>query len=266
MSMTEVVRVADGGVLLGGRPVLRGVDLTVSPGDVVAVLGGNGSGKTTLVRAVLGLVPLHRGSVELFGTPLDRFRQWRRLGYVPQRTTATSGVPASVWEVVASGRLSHRRPLRPMRKADKQAVADAIEAVDLAERRDDGCSTLSGGQQQRVLIARALAGEPELLFLDEPTAGVDLAHQDVFADVLSRLVERGTTIVLVAHEMGPLEPLISRTVVMTDGRIGYDGPPLPTFRDVPHEHAHHPASRRDHVDYRPDLATPLDRSQGREPS
>lgn len=264
MPVSEVVRVTDGGVLLGGRPVLRGIELTVSAGEVVAVLGGNGSGKTTLVRAVLGLVPLHRGSVELFGTRLDRFRAWRRVGYVPQRVTATAGVPASVWEVVASGRLSHRAPLRPMRRADRRAVADALEAVDLADRRHDGCSTLSGGQQQRVLIARALAGEPELLFLDEPTAGVDLAHQDVFAGILTSLVQRGTTVVLVAHEMGPLEPLISRTVVMADGRVGYDGPPLESFRDVPHEHAHHPSSRRDHVDYRPELLTPLDRGRGGE--
>jgi zinc transport system ATP-binding protein len=256
--MTEVVQVADGGVVLGGRPVLRGIDLTVTTGDVVAVLGENGSGKSTLVRAALGLVPLRRGEVRLFGTPLDRFRDWQRIGYVPQRVTATSGVPASVREVVSSGRLARRGPLRPMRRADKEAVRDAIESVGLTERARDACSTLSGGQQQRVLIARALAGEPELLVLDEPTAGVDLAHQDLFAEILGRLVARGTTIVLVAHEMGPLEPLISRTVVMTDGRIGYDGSPLESFRDVPHEHAHHPPDRRAFVDYRPQLTDPLE--------
>jgi zinc transport system ATP-binding protein len=266
VSVSEVLRVADGGVVLGGRPVLRGIDLTVASGEVVAVLGGNGSGKTTLVRAVLGLVPMHRGSVELFGHPVEHFREWRRVGYVPQRVTATAGVPASVWEVVASGRLSHRGPLRPMRRTDKTAVARAIDAVDLGDRRHDGCSTLSGGQQQRVLIARALAGEPDLLFLDEPTAGVDLSHQDVFAGILADLVERGTTVVLVAHEMGPLEPLISRTVVMSDGRVAYDGPPLESFRDVPHEHAHHPPTRRDHVDYRPELVTPLDRGEELNPS
>jgi zinc transport system ATP-binding protein len=257
LSLSEVVRVTDGGVVLGGRPVLRGIDLTVTSGEVVAVLGENGSGKSTLVRASLGLVPWRRGSVELFGAPLRRFRDWRRIGYVPQRLTATSGVPASVWEVVASGRLARRGPLRPMRRADKVAVTEAIDVVGLADRRKDGCSTLSGGQQQRVLIARALAGEPDLLVLDEPTSGVDLAHQDDFAAILGRFVERGTTVVLVAHEMGPLEPLISRTVVMTDGRIGYDGPPLDSFRDVPHEHAHHPATHRAHADYRPQLTHPL---------
>ncbi len=259
----QVVRISDGGVVLGGRPILRGIELAVQRGEVVAVLGANGSGKSTLVRAILGLTPLRRGSVELFGTPLDRFRTWHRIGFVPQRVTATAGVPASVWEVVASGRLAQLRPLQPMRRKDKEAVRAAIDAVGLADRSGDGCSTLSGGQQQRVLIARALAGRPDLLVLDEPTAGVDLANQDTFAAILRRLVDQGTTILLVAHEMGPLEPLISRTVVMRDGRIAYDGPPLESFRDIPHSHAHHPAEQRVHVDYSPDVSTPLDRATGR---
>jgi zinc transport system ATP-binding protein len=254
-----VARMTDGGVVLGGRPVLRGIDLTVTRGEVVAVLGANGSGKSTLVRALLGLVPLRRGQVELFGTELGSFRDWRRVGYVPQRVTASAGVPASVWEVVAAGRLSRLRPLQPMRRADKQAVRDAIAAVGLTERSRDGVAVLSGGMHQRVLIARALAGRPELLVLDEPTAGVDLASQDTFATILRDLVARGTTVLLVAHEMGPLASLTSRTVVMRDGRVGYDGPPLESFQDVPHAHAHHPPGPGAHVDYSPQLATPLDR-------
>jgi zinc transport system ATP-binding protein len=260
----QIVRVSDGGVVLGGRPILRGVDLTLTSGEVVAVLGANGSGKSTLVRSILGLIPLRRGLVELFGTPLDQFGDWHRIGFVPQRMTATAGVPASVWEVVASGRLAHLRPLQPMRRADKQAVRDAIEAVGLGDRTRDSCSTLSGGQQQRVLIARALAGGPHLLVLDEPTAGVDLANQDTFATILRRLVDQGTTILLVAHELGPLEPLISRTVVMHDGRVGYDGPPLESFQHVPDAHAHHPPEHRAQVDYSPDVTTPLDRATDEE--
>ena len=145
-----------------------------------------------------------------------------------------------------------------MRRADKAAVREAIEAVGLGDRVRDGVATLSGGQQQRVLIARALAGEPELLVLDEPTAGVDLAHQDAFADIVRGLVERGTTIVLVAHEMGPLAPLIGRTVVMREGRVAYDGAPLESFQDASHAHAHHPPAHGAHVDYAPDVRTPVD--------
>ena len=98
--------------------------------------------------------------------------------------------------------------------------------MGLADRARDGVSSLSGGQQQRVLIARALAGEPELFFLDEPTAGVDLPNQQVLADTLETLSRRGSTIVLVAHELGPMASLIDRAVVMRDGRVAYDGPPL----------------------------------------
>jgi zinc transport system ATP-binding protein len=254
------VEVRGGGVVLAGRPVLRGIDLTVGPGDVVALLGANGSGKSTLVRSMLGLTPLHSGDVRLFGTPLEDFKEWRRIGFVPQRVTATAGVPASVWEVVASGRLAHRRLLQPLRRADRQAIREAIDAVGLTDRLHDGVATLSGGQHQRVLIARALAGGPDLLVLDEPTAGVDLASQDALASILRHLAGAGTTIVLVAHELGPLAPLIGRTVVMRDGRVVYDGAPLESFLDVPHSHAHHPPGHAAHVDYSPDVTSPIDRA------
>jgi zinc transport system ATP-binding protein len=266
-----VVEVRDGGVLLGGRPVLRGIDLTVTAGEVVAVLGANGSGKSTLVRSILGLEPLRRGSVALFGTPLGEFSQWRRIGYVPQRTSATAGVPASVREVVTAGRLAHRGMLQPLRRADRQAVSDAVTAVGLADRIDDGVSTLSGGQQQRVLVARALAGAPDMLVLDEPTAGVDLASQHQLAVVLEGLLTRGTTVLLVAHELGPLAPLVGRSVVMRDGRVAYDGAPLASFEDVPRAHSegHHHGHDGGHgghqhlsppqVDYVPAVRAPVTR-------
>ena len=261
-----VVEMHDGCVTLGGRPILRGIDLTVHKGEVVALLGANGSGKSTLVRALMGLVPLSRGEVTLFGTPLAQFRQWRWIGFVPQRVTATSGVPASVWEVVASGRLSRRRFLRPLRKADRAAVRDAIAAVGLSDRAQDGCATLSGGQQQRALIARALAGEPDLLVLDEPTAGVDLQSQEAFADALSALIDQGATIMLVAHELGPLAPLIDRTVVMRDGRVAYDGPPLASARDIDHyaDQGHHHHDQAEGTDHIPVVASPIDRPSSRE--
>jgi zinc transport system ATP-binding protein len=202
---------------LGGREVLRGVDLTVGRGEVVALLGPNGSGKSTTVRAVLGRTPLTSGSLELFGTPLRRFRGWHRLGYVPQRSTAASGVPATVREVVSAGRLSRRR-LFPLGGADRAAVDRALHVVGMAGRAGDPVGALSGGQHQRVLIARALAGEPDLLIMDEPLAGVDLTSQRVLAEALRAQVERGTSALLVLHESGPLAPLIDRAVVLGDGR------------------------------------------------
>lgn len=251
----SVLAVRDVAVELGGRPVLRGIDLTVAPGEVVALLGANGSGKSTLVRSVLGLTPLTRGDVALFGTPRARFRDWHRVGFVPQRATAASGVPATVREVVTAGRLSRRRPLVPLRRADRLAVDAALDAVGLVGRARDGVATLSGGQQQRVLIARALAAEPDLLVLDEPTAGVDLVSQEAFARTLRGLVGRGVTILLVAHELGPLADLVGRAVVMRDGRIAYDGPPLASFAEAGHDH-HHPGLT--HVtSHSPAVAAPL---------
>jgi len=227
-------------VSYSGRPVLDGVSLRLDSAEVVAILGANGSGKSTLVRASLGLVPLAGGQVRLFGTPLRKFRQWRRIGYVPQRLGAGSGVPATVGEVVASGRLARRGLLRPVSAEDRTAVGAALAAVDLADLVRRPVGTLSGGQQQRVLIARALAGEPELLVLDEPTAGVDAASQEAFAGALRRFVERGGTVLFVAHELGPLRPLITRAVVVHQGAIIHNGP-------VPEPAGHHAEPDHDHV-------------------
>ncbi|MFJ8191704.1 metal ABC transporter ATP-binding protein [Streptomyces sp. NPDC096094] len=209
---------------LGSRPVLRGIDLTVRGGEVVALLGANGSGKSTAVRTVIGQVPVTAGKIELFGTPRRRFRDWARVGYVPQRTTAAGGVPATVTEIVSSGRLSRTR-FGVLRKADREAVRQALDLVGMADRAKDSVNALSGGQHQRVLIARALAAEPELLIMDEPMAGVDLASQEVLAATLRKQVAAGTTVLLVLHELGPLEPLIDRAVVLRDGCVTHDGPP-----------------------------------------
>ncbi|MGA5317361.1 metal ABC transporter ATP-binding protein [Streptomyces pseudogriseolus] len=209
---------------LGSRPVLRGIDLTVHRGEVVALLGANGSGKSTAVRTVIGQVPVTAGEIELFGTPQRRFRDWARVGYVPQRTTAAGGVPATVTEVVSSGRLARTR-FGLFRKGDHKAVRRALELVGMADRAKDSVDALSGGQHQRVLIARALAAEPDLLIMDEPMAGVDLASQEVLAETLRTQVGQGATVLLVLHELGPLEHLIDRAVVLRDGCVLHDGPP-----------------------------------------
>jgi zinc transport system ATP-binding protein len=262
------VQLTDGAVAIGGRPILRGIDLEVPAGQFLALMGANGSGKSTLVRALIGLTPLAGGRLLLFGTPIEQFHDWSRIGFVPQRGGAASGVPASVWEVVASGRLTRRRLFRRLSRADRTAIADALDVVGLGDRAADGVATLSGGQQQRVLIARALAGEPELFFLDEPAAGVDLANQLSLATSLGRLKERGATIVLVAHELGPLAPLVDRAVVMRDGRMAYDGAPLadhavhgPVYGDT-HTHHHHGAlDQHDQPDHVPHVRSPLEAGQ-----
>ena len=257
----HVVEMRSAGVSLGGRPIVRDIDLTVHAGEVVAVLGANGSGKSTLVKAMVGLLPLSTGEIRLYDEPLTGFSQWHRLGYVPQRSPITQGVPSTVAEVVAAGRLSRRKPFMPARRADRAAITHALESVGLADRARHSVSTLSGGQQQRVLIARTLAGEPDLLVLDEPNAGVDLASQYAIAGTLSSLAEAGATIVVVLHELGHLADVIQRSVVLREGRIVYDGPPhaSPTEHG-PHDHEHHHHHPSAPPVLRPSVQAPLDGS------
>lgn len=205
-------------VSLGGLPILRDVALRVERGEAVAVLGGNGSGKSTLIRAVVGLNPLQEGSVRLFGQPLQGFKEWSRVGYVPQHSTLSVS-NASVQEIVTSGRLSHRKPFRWFRRADREAVAGALELVGLADRAKWPFRSLSGGQKQRTLIARALSTEPELLVMDEPFAGVDLHSQAGLANLLAGLRADGLGIAIVLHELGPMAQVLDRTVTLCDGRL-----------------------------------------------
>lgn len=244
--MRAVVDVRGASVAYDDRLALRDVDLLVQPGEFVAVLGANGSGKSTLIRALLGLVPLRSGSVALFGTPLTSFRDWPRIGYVPQRVGAATGVPATVREVVASGRLPLMSRWRPASAADRAAVDYALDVVGLADRADAGVGSLSGGQQQRVLIARALTCSPDLLVLDEPTAGVDVDSQAALAEALRSLITGGVTVIDVAHELGPMHALVSRAVTLAEGHVLHDGaPPEPGHLHLHDpEHAHPPHEDR----------------------
>ncbi len=245
-------QVVDAHVAYDGVPVLNGVNLQVPVGQTMAVLGPNGSGKSTLMRAMLGIVPLTSGRVLVHGSPLRRFRAWRRIGYVPQRLTAGGAVPATVREIVASGQVASRGRFSLPTRAHREAVDEALELVGLADRGRDSARELSGGQQQRVLIARALAGRPDTFVMDEPMAGVDAANQQALAGIIARLRERGSTVVLVLHELGPLEEVIERAVMLDSGDIVHDGAaPEPTGACARpgHEHQHpHPSP------YSPDSA------------
>lgn len=234
----EVLEAQDLSVSLGGLPVLRGIELEIHAGEFVALVGSNGSGKSTLVKALLGLLPLSRGKVRILGEPLSAFRTWRRIGYVPQRLTLTMQ-SASVTEVVETGRLARRRPFVPALGSHRGAVRDALARVGLVDRAQAAMTTLSGGQQQRVLIARALVGEPDVLVLDEPLAGIDLDSQWEMAEILRGFQEAGGTVLIVLHELGPLAPLIDRAIVLQDGRVVHDGPQQDWPGFGGHEHEQH---------------------------
>ncbi len=187
------------------EPVVRDINFSIAPGEFAAILGPNGSGKTTLMKLALGLLKPTSGRVLLFGEPADRFTDWHRVGYVPQRTQATeSRFPASVREVVNFGAYSGFDPLAIFkRQKSSDRVDEAMEMAgiqDLAHRR---VSDLSVGQQQRMLIARSLVRRPDLLVMDEPVAGIDAAGEEQFHSMIRSLNrDLGITIVMISHDIG----------------------------------------------------------------
>ena len=223
-----------------GQSVLEGVTLKLGEGEFVAVAGPNGGGKTTLVRIILGLERPTAGTALLYGEPAHRFSRRRTLGYLAQRSVLGGDAPATVREVVSAGRLAAGGLIGPMRRRDRELVAEAIGRVGLAAQADAPVRTLSGGMQQRAFIAKALAGEPWLLVLDEPTTGVDAESQESLAALLDGLhSDLGVTIVYVSHEFGAVESFVQR-LVLVRRTIVFDGSPgeLPgLWHDPSHVHA-----------------------------
>jgi zinc transport system ATP-binding protein len=214
-----------------GAPVLHDVSLEIRRGEFVAIAGPNGGGKTTLLRLILGLEQPSVGRVELDA---------RRRGYLPQRAEAGVEAPLTVRELVSAGRAPRTRLLGPLRRHDREAVHEAIARVGLLPHADRRLSALSGGQQQRAFIAKALAAEPELLVLDEPTTGVDVESQESLGALLERLHrELDVTVLYVSHEFGAVERFVER-IILVRGGIVFDGPPqdLPgVWHDPSHVHA-----------------------------
>jgi zinc transport system ATP-binding protein len=224
----------------GGPRVLRDVDLTVEAGEFVAIAGPNGGGKTTLLRIALGLERPMRGTARLFGEPAHRAANRARIGYLAQRARLGIEAPVTVRELVAAGRVPRSGVLGRMTREDRRAADEAIERVGLTPQAGKVVSRLSGGQQQRAFVAKALAARPDLLVLDEPTAGVDVDAQDSLARLLEELHETlGVTILFVSHEFGAVERFVDR-LVLVRGAIVFDGDPhaLPaTWHDPSHAHA-----------------------------
>jgi zinc transport system ATP-binding protein len=224
-----------------GPRVLEHVTLAVERGEFVAVAGPNGGGKTTLLRLVLGFErPLH-GTVRVFGRPAGTPVPGERIGYLPQRAHIASETPVTVREIVGTGRLARSGMIGPLRRGDRAVVDAAIERVGLTHRASAPLRTLSGGMQQRALIAKALASEPSLLVLDEPTTGVDVAAQESLGALLDELRrELGVTVLYVSHEFGAVERIVERLVLVRGGVV-FDGAPssLPDrWHDPSHDHVH----------------------------
>jgi ABC-type Mn2+/Zn2+ transport system ATPase subunit len=197
-----------------GRAILTGVSFQIARGEFLALVGPNGAGKTTLLRGILGLVPRLAGRVE-FG--FDRVAH--PPGYVPQKDGLDAIFPLTAHEVVLMGTYARLGPLHPVTRMERAAAADALAQVGLAAVAEHPFWALSGGQKQRVLIARALAAAPEVIFLDEPTAGVDPGAASAIVEVIGRLNrERGLTVLLVSHHLRLVRALVPSVVWVDQGR------------------------------------------------
>lgn len=205
----------------GRDQILDGVTFQVKKGDFLALLGPNGSGKSTLIRIILGLLKPDNGTVRIMGKDIGDFSSWNRIGYVPQKMTNLDPLfPASVREVVAMGMLPHRKWPRFFHPGDEEIIDEALDLMEMGGYKNRRIWALSGGQQQRVFIARALASQPEILLLDEPTAGVDGTTQSRFYNMLDRLNrEKGVSLVLVTHDIGVVTKHVNKVACLNQKLI-----------------------------------------------
>ncbi|CAM3444006.1 metal ABC transporter ATP-binding protein [Hydrogenibacillus schlegelii] len=206
------------------EPVLNHVSLTLHRGELLGLVGPNGSGKSTLLKIILGLLPLQEGSVRWFGTPIERFRDWGRIGYVSQKAASfNTGFPATVEEVVRMGLTARLGLFRRPGRREAEKVLEALDFVGMADVRHRHIGALSGGQQQRVFIARALVGDPDVLILDEPTVGVDARSEERFYALLEKLHrERDLSIILVSHDLGVVSEKMD-TIACLNHELFYHG-------------------------------------------
>ena len=247
--MRPFVELEGVGVSYGEVRVLDGINLTVEPGDFLGIIGPNGSGKTTLLRVMLGLLEPQQGSVRLFGQAPTAFREWRRLGYVPQRAALDPSLPVTVHEVVATGLVASLGVFQRVGKRERARVHEALARVGMEAHGRARIGALSTGQQQRVLIARALVSDPELIILDEPTGGVDPEAQTSFYAMLQHLNrEREVTLILVSHDIGVVAKEVTKLACL-NRRLIFHGRPGdflsdaaltalygPSVRIVSHDH------------------------------
>ena len=217
--MTDLVRLCDAEVRRGSRTLWSSLDLTVSPGEFIAVLGPNGSGKTTLLQVLLGLLPLSAGEVTLDGAAPRRGSP--TVGYIPQQRTVDPLTPLRGRDLVGLGLDGHHwGPGLRGRAARRDRVHDALAQVDALPYADAPVGTLSGGEQQRLRVAQALVGDPRLLLADEPLLSLDLARQrSVVSLVDRRRREHATAVVFVTHEVNPVLPVVDRILYLVDGRF-----------------------------------------------
>lgn len=225
MMATEAITLNNISAKYQKTPILEEIDLTIHERDFVGLIGPNGGGKTTLFKVLLGLIKPYQGTVKIFGKPVIKGRRY--IGYVPQLLELDHEFPICVADVVRMGRLGRRRLLQRYTPKDEAVVNRTLDQVGMLALRDRPVGELSGGQRQRVYIARALASEPRILLLDEPTASVDPQRQTSIYELLKELNEF-ITILIISHDIGAISAYV-KTVGCLNRRLFFHGdPPLST--------------------------------------
>lgn len=188
------------------KRILNNIHLTVSRGDFMGIIGPNGSGKSTILKLMLGLIKTGTGDIRVLGEDIHHFSQWSKIGYISQKAASFNGsFPATVEEVVAANLYSQVGLFRSIGRSYREKVTQALSLVGMEEYRNSFIGNLSGGQQQRVFIARVLVSKPEIIFLDEPTVGIDARSEEAVYCLLARLnQELGITIIMVTHDIGAI--------------------------------------------------------------
>lgn len=211
---------------VGSQNILSNISLEIYAQEYIAIIGPNGGGKTTLIRILLGLDKPTSGDVKIFGKSVNDFKEWHKIGYVPQRATLVDpNFPGTVQDVVNMGRTSQRKLFSSMCAKDRDSVKDALQKMDVYELKDKMIGTLSGGQRQRVMCARALASKPEILILDEPNTGVDMVSQKRFYTLLRQLnTQEKITIVFITHDIGVIADDIARLFTINEKAIICNNP------------------------------------------
>jgi zinc transport system ATP-binding protein len=211
-----LISIEDVSFSYGNTKVLDRVRFPIRRGDFLSIIGPNGSGKTTLIKIILGLLIPSEGRIQIFGEKGSSFSRWEKLGYVPQKATHVDPYfPVSVKEVVEMGLVSSRKLRRTKTKSDEERIRRALHQVGMEVYEDWRIGKLSGGQQQRVFIARAIVNQPHILFLDEPTTGVDAETQEHFYDMLDQLNKKGSiTIVLITHDIGVVNKHVNQVACL----------------------------------------------------
>lgn len=197
-------------------PLLRDVNLSVEEGEFMGIVGPNGSAKSTLLKLMLGLLKPERGKVMLLGKPVHQFREWRRIGYIPQNVREFNmGFPATVYEMISANLISQMGLLKRMTPKLDKKVRESLDIVGLADYAHRRIGELSGGQQQRVFIARTLVSSPCIIFMDEPLVGVDVDSQERFYELMETLNhDMGITLIMVSHDIGVVSERTSRIACM----------------------------------------------------